>query len=242
MKWSDAKSLMEQMAEQVYFKRDFWSKENLKYVEPHFRLEKSARLVNRIARGRKCEFLDVGCGPATLSHLLDKNIEYHGIDIAIHNPAPNLIQTDFMENPIAFQNKRFDIVLAQGVFEYSGALQSQKFGEIKDILNENGTFFLSYVNFDHLNIARYHVYNNMQPFNIFKQSLRQFFTISQIIPTSHHWHHREPTRRIMKALQMRTKANIPLFSRLFAIEYFVICFPLGSKRKGTGHGGQLLPE
>lgn len=230
------------MAEQTYYKRDFWSKENLKYVEPHFRLEKSARLVNRIAEGRKCDFLDVGCGPATLSHLLNKNIEYHGIDIAIHNPAPNLIQTDFMENPITFQDKRFDIVLAQGVFEYSGTLQSQKFAEIKNILKENGTFFLSYVNFDHLNITRYHIYNNIQSFNIFKQSLRQFFAIKRIVPTSHHWHHREPNRRIMKDLQMNMNLNIPIVSSLFAIEYFFICTPRGSKGEGAAHGGSLQPD
>ena len=37
------------------YKKDFWSKENLKYSRPHYRLEKSARIVNRLARGK--EFL-----------------------------------------------------------------------------------------------------------------------------------------------------------------------------------------
>jgi SAM-dependent methyltransferase len=217
---------MEQITEPLYYKRDFWSKENLKYLEPHFRLEKSSHLVNRIARGCLCDLLDVGCGPATLRHLLANNVTYYGIDIAIHDPAPYLIQTDFLQNSIVFGDRRFDIVVAQGVFEYAGALQSKKFAEIKDILTDNGTFLLSYVNFDHLNIQRYHVYNNMQSIADFQQSLSKFFAIERIIPTSHHWHHREPNRRIMKTLQMHLNVNIPVVSPLFAIEYFFVCSPL----------------
>jgi SAM-dependent methyltransferase len=171
----------------------------------------------------------VGCGPATLRRLLDKNITYYGIDIAIHESVPYLIQTDFLQNTIAFDDRRFDIVLAQGVFEYAGALQSKKFAEIADILAENGSFLVSYVNFDHVNIQRYHVYNNMQPFGDFKRSLSQFFTIKRIIPTSHHWHHREPNRRIMKDLQMHMNVNIPILSSRFAIEYFFVCSPIKSR-------------
>src|SRR5579862_1918223 len=130
---------MEQV-EQKYYKRDFWADENLKYTEPHFRLEKSSHILNRIARGKECDLLDVGCGPATLMRLLDKNIHYHGIDIAIHNPAPNLIESDFLGNPIRFGNKKFDIILAQGVFEYVGAFQAQKFSEIKQSLKPDGIF------------------------------------------------------------------------------------------------------
>lgn len=219
---------MEQLTKPLYYQRDFWSQENLKYVEPHFRLEKSSHLANRAAAGRTCDLLDVGCGPATLRHLLDENISYYGMDIAIHDSVPYLLQTDFLQNPIAFDNRQFDIVLAQGVFEYAGALQSQKFAEIKDILTKDGTFIVSYVNFDHLNILRYHVYNNMQPFDDFKASLSQVFRINRIIPTSHHWHHREPNRRIMKDLQLHMNLNIPVLSRMFAIEYFFICSPLPS--------------
>lgn len=219
---------MANITEPLYYKRDFWSVENLKYVEPHFRLEKSSHLINGIARGRGCNLLDVGCGPATLRHLLEKNITYHGIDIAIHDPAPYLIQTDFLQNPVAFHGKRFDIVIAQGVFEYAGALQSKKFAEIREILVDKGTFVLSYVNFDHVNIERYSVYNNMQPFEDFKESLGQFFRIKRIIPTSHHWHHREPLRRIMKELQMHMNMKIPIISHRFAIEYFFICSPRAS--------------
>ena len=73
-----------------------------------------------MAQGKTYDLLDVGCGPATLMHLLDQNISYHGIDIAIHEPAPNLIEADFLENPISFHGRKFDIVLAQGIFEYVG--------------------------------------------------------------------------------------------------------------------------
>ncbi len=79
----------------AYYKRDFWIAENLNYAKPHYRLEKAARIVNKLARGQNRTLLDVGCGPATLKHLLGGNIQYHGIDIAIHNPAPNLREVDF---------------------------------------------------------------------------------------------------------------------------------------------------
>src|SRR6266851_8927041 len=117
-----------------YYKREFWSEENLKFSQPWYRLEKSAQIINKVAQGRECALLDVGCGPATLMRLLPANIHYHGIDIAIHDPAPNLIEADFLETPIRFGDKRFDIIIAQGVFEYVGGFQSQKFAEIAQIL------------------------------------------------------------------------------------------------------------
>ena len=71
-----------EMIAQTYQSRDFWRQENLTYTKPHFRLEKSARLVNSLAAGKACDLLDVGCGPAALMQLLQPNIRYHGIDIA----------------------------------------------------------------------------------------------------------------------------------------------------------------
>jgi hypothetical protein len=52
------------------YKKDFWGAENLKYSQPHYRLEKSARIINRLAQGRRRTLLDVGCGPATSMPLL----------------------------------------------------------------------------------------------------------------------------------------------------------------------------
>src|SRR5262249_4331375 len=151
--------------------------ENLNYAKPHFRLEKAARIVNKMARRRPFELLDVGCGPATLSKFLRPNIDYYGIDMAIHAPAPNLIEADFVENRIRFGSKKFDIVVAQGVFEYVGLHQSEKFAEIKELLKDKGFFLASYVNFDHLRRNIYPMYNNIQTPDEFHRSLKRFFTV-----------------------------------------------------------------
>lgn len=45
-----------------YYKRDFWGEENLKFTRPHFRLQKSARVINKMAQGKERDLLDVGCG------------------------------------------------------------------------------------------------------------------------------------------------------------------------------------
>ena len=44
------------------YKKDFWEEENLKFGEPWYRLEKSARIISRLAGGRRRTLLDVGCG------------------------------------------------------------------------------------------------------------------------------------------------------------------------------------
>lgn len=206
-----------------YYKHEFWATENLRYVKPHFRLAKAARIANRLAEGRKCELLDVGCGPATLAQELGDNIQYHGIDIAIQRPQANLIQSDFLSEPIQFRGKRFDIVVAQGVFEYVGKFQEEKFREIKRLLKPGGRFLASYVNFDHLRSRIYEPYSNVLPFAEFRASLQSVFHIDRYFPTSHHWYHREPNREWLKAVQMRINLNVPVLSRRFAVEYFFLC-------------------
>lgn len=223
-----------------YYKRDFWIEENVKYAKPHFRMEKAARIVNRVAGGKECDLLDVGCGPAALMHLLHGNIHYYGIDIAIRRPAPNLIETDFLEAPIQFGDKQFDIVLAQGVFEYTGNFQSQKFSEIARLLSAGGTFIVSYVNFNHRDKRVYWPYSNVQSFEDFHHSLGQVFHIHRFFPTSHHWHHHEPNRQFMKTLQMHINMNIPLISRKLAVEYFFIC-SLKHKAKLTASVRAIAP-
>jgi SAM-dependent methyltransferase len=223
---------MSQVSE-TYYKWDFWSKENLRYVQPHFRMEKAARLVNRIARGKECDLLDVGCGPATLQQLLQKNVNYHGIDIAIQNAAPHLLQMDFLEKPINFADKKFDIILAQGVFEYVGTFQAQKCSEIAQLLKEGGRFVVSYVNFNHRDRRIYWPYSNVQPLREFRRSLEQYFQIERFFPTSHHWHHHEPQRRLMKLVQLQINTNIPFISPMLGVEYFFICSALGSTRTGS---------
>jgi SAM-dependent methyltransferase len=208
-----------------YYDRDFWIKENLQYARPHFRLEKAARLINSIAPTDDCDLLDVGCGPAALIGLLSKNIHYHGIDVAIHSPAPYLLQANFIETPIGFGSKKFDIVIAQGVFEYAGTFQSQKFSEIRRILKPHGKFIVSYVNFGHRNKHVAYFYNNVQSVGNFRRSLTHDFQIERSFPTSHNWQHHEPRRAVMKAIQMRINMNVPVISPFLAVEYFFICSP-----------------
>jgi SAM-dependent methyltransferase len=205
------------------YKKGFWSKENLQYGRPHYRLEKSARIVNRIARGRSCTLLDVGCGGAALRPLIRPNIEYYGIDIAIHDPAPNLIEADFLEAPIPFADKRFDIVMAQGVFEYAGDFQPWMFSEIARLLNDGGVFIGSYVNFDHRVRFIYWPYSNVQSLDEFKRSLAHYFQIRRFFPTSHNWRHSEPSRKLAQAVNMHINANVPFISRALAVEYFFVC-------------------
>jgi SAM-dependent methyltransferase len=221
-----------------YYKRDFWSKENLKFSQPHYRLEKSARIINRLARGRECTLLDVGCGPATLMGLISPNIQYHGIDIAIHDPAPNLIEADFLETPIRFGDKRFDIIVAQGVFEYTADLQSQKFAEIARLLNGNGTFIASYWNFDHRSKQISRPFSNVRSVDDFREGLADYFNIDRFSPVSHNWHHSSPNRKLIKAVNRHMDRNIPFISSILAVEYFFIC----SSRGPRGPEGLALTD
>jgi SAM-dependent methyltransferase len=209
-----------------FYKRDFWIEENQKHVPPHFRLQKCARIVNSLAGGKDCELLDVGCGPATLMRLLDTNIRYYGIDIAIHDPAPNLIEMDFLERPIGFGDKRFDLVVAQGVFEYVGAFQDEKLSEIAGLLKDDASrFVLSYTNFGHHNNKIYEPFNNVRPFTDFRRSLERYFAVERYFPASHNWSGGQPTQPLVKAVNQHVSANIPVISPRLAVEYFCICAP-----------------
>jgi len=217
-----------------YYKREFWSKENLKFTTPHYRLRKSAGVINKIAGDRPCDLLDVGCGPAALKDLLRENISYFGIDIAIHEHAPNLIESDFVKSPISFNGKKFDIIVAQGVFEYTGKFQEQKFAEINDLLKEHGRFVTTYVNFNHRARSIYWPYSNVQPLGDFRDSLGRIFTIEKYFPTSHNWQHSEPGRPLIQALQVPIR--VPLLSHYLAVEYFFIC------SRGPRRSGQREPQ
>lgn len=206
-----------------YYKKDFWQEENLKFDRLHYRLLKCARIVNKLARGREFELLDVGCGPAALRQVLDKNIHYQGIDIAIHEPSEDLIEADILEKPILFRDKKFDIIVAQGFFEYVGEFQAEKLDEIGSLLNDGGTFIVTYVNFGHRAREIYTPYSNLQPLAEFRDSLESRFVINKCFPTSHNWRHSEPNRTLVKAVNMHLNANIPLLSPKLAVEYFFVC-------------------
>jgi cyclopropane fatty-acyl-phospholipid synthase-like methyltransferase len=208
-----------------FHKRDFWLEENLNYADPYFRLEKCARIVNSLAQSRDCDLLDVGCGPATLASLLHKNIAYFGLDIAIHNPAPNLHELDFAQNEIEFDGRSFDIIVAAGVFEYLGLHQNKKFSEIRNVMKRDGKFVLTYTNFNHLNdkLIDHSIYNNIKTIDAFKRELEAYFRIEKWFPSSHNWYCSEPRRKFLKQVQMPLEIFIPIISPMLAINYFFIC-------------------
>lgn len=202
---------------------EFWRKANLDFSEPWYRLEKCAHIVTKIAQHKSCDLLDVGCGPGTLGRVLPPNIRYHGIDIAIQEPAPNLIEADITQVPIRFHDRKFNIVVAQGIFEYVKDTQSQKFDEIADLLADGGTFVTSYWNFGHRKPHVYERFSNVQSIGEFRRDLERRFVVRQSFPTSHNWAHGEPNRKIVKAINMHLNMNIPILSPLLAVEYFFIC-------------------
>ena len=207
----------------VLYKKDFWRTENLLYITPHPRMVKVARIANSLAQGKDCALLDVGCGPATLASLLQPNIQYYGIDIAIKTPAPNLFETDLLESPIRFGDRRFDIIVAQGFFEYISYFQSQKLAEIAGLLSGDGTFIASYVNFDHRERHIYEPYSNVQPFAEFRASVEEHFRVRRVVPTSYNWRHRDSGRKIFKAIGLHTDLNIPVLGQALAIQYILVC-------------------
>lgn len=205
------------------FKRDFWIKDNLAFSRPHFRLEKLAKIVNSIADNRVCSLLDIGCGPATLGKLLNKNINYFGIDIAIHDPAPNLLELDILENEIKFKDKKFDIVVASGVFEYLSDSQRQKFSEIRKIVKDGGKFIVTYINLSHFSPNDLPTLNNLMPIKNFKSDLKEYFHIDRFFACSHNRRGSPSTRKLMRNIQMGLNVYIPLISPLLALDYFVVC-------------------
>jgi SAM-dependent methyltransferase len=208
-----------------YYKKDFWSTENLNYSAPHFRMRKVARTVSRLVGDRECDLLDVGCGPASMQRLMPANVHYHGIDIAIPEPAENLLEVDILETSIDFRGMTFDLVVAQGMFEYVGEYQSQKFAEISKVLKADGKFVLTYQNFDHRQREIYWPYSNVQRPADFRADLGRFFCIERSFPVSHNWNHSQPRRTLMKAAQARLNANVPVISPILAVDYLYVCSP-----------------
>lgn len=206
--------------------RDYWIVENALYAEPSFRLKKCAAFINKIAGAQPCSLLDVGCGPAALRLLLNQNIDYYGIDIAIHQPRPCLREVDIARQPIAFGDRRFDFVTALGFFEYMGGKQSSKFLEIHKVLKSDGKFVLSYINFNHFRGKVWPNYNNVQSVAEMKKALSEYYRIDRCFPASHHWRPKQPGKYSLRSLQMLVNFNIPIVSPMMAVEYFFICSTL----------------
>lgn len=210
-----------------YHQREFWDTENLRFSEPHYRSQKAVRIITKIARkqGRDLDLLDVGCGPAALMHQVPPGIRYHGIDIAIHDPAPNLREADLVKDPIGFDGKQFDIVIAQGVFEYLPGVQAQRFAEVAEILKPGGTFIVTYWNYAHHNAQHFHAHRNVQPIAEFRAALAQHFRVDRSFPASHNWQQTWPNRPLIKTVNMHLNAHIPVISTKLAVEYFFLCSP-----------------
>ena len=205
------------------YKRDFWAVENTKYPRPHHRMLKVAHVVNRLAAGADCRLLDVGCGPATLESLLAPNIHYFGIDIALQQPRPNLTECDILQEPIQSVGAPFDLIVAQGLFEYLADSHSLKLAEIADLLAPEGRFVVSYVNFDHRKPSYYWPYNSIRPSAEFRDGLAEHFAIEKTLPTSHNWNHSEPSRRYVQVPNIYLNWNMPLVTRWLGVEYLYIC-------------------
>ncbi len=84
-------------------------------------------------------------------------------------------------------------------------------------------FVASYVNFGHRNTDIYEPYSNVRPLFEFRQDLARHFTILKSFPTSHNWHHNEPSRPLIKFANMHLNVNVPLIGPILAVEYFFIC-------------------
>jgi SAM-dependent methyltransferase len=228
-----------------FYQKDFWSTANLKFGEPWYRMQKAARLLNKLAARDGCTLLDIGCGPGALQRLLGPGVDYYGIDIAIQQPAPNLREADLVETPIGFDGRSFDFVVAQGVFEYLGAAQSQKFAEIAEVLAPGGRFLVSYTNFGHRKPRIYEAFSNVQPLGEFRRDLERHFVVNRSFPASHNWKHSQPDKELVKAVNMHVSVNVPVISRLLAVDYFFLCSPRsrlcrpgewpGSGRRECGH-------
>jgi cyclopropane fatty-acyl-phospholipid synthase-like methyltransferase len=217
-------------------RQDFWRKENLNFSKPHYRLEKARRIIEKVAKGKECTLLDLGCGPATLMHMLPPSVHYYGIDIAIQQPAPNLLEADIIRTPIRFGDMRFDVVHAQGIFEYVGDVQSQKFAEIAALLTDGGVFIASYWNFGHRDPQEYFAHSNIQTIAEFRADLSRHFIIDRFFPASHNLHQHWPGRKLSRAVSLRLNVNIPVVSPMLAVEYFACCHARGSA-PGNGEAG-----
>jgi SAM-dependent methyltransferase len=213
-------------AKDTFYDKEYWVNAADFFKQPYFRLRKCAKIVNKLASGKVCNLLDIGCGPATLAKLLQKNINYYGIDIAIQTPAENLVEADVTENKIAFGDKRFDIIVAAGLFEYLGGRQKEKFAEIQNLMKESGKFVVTYTNFGHIHPPLNHPnYNYVVPIREFMKDLNSFFTIERWFPSSHNWVQLEPSgkRKTVDNIQLNIFRNIPLISPFFTVNYFFVC-------------------
>ena len=95
--------------------------------------------------------------------------------------------------------------------------------EIKSILNPDGKFIMTYINFGHLRRKVWPNYNNVQPIKAMADSLKEVFKVEGCFPASHHWRPKQPGRYSFRQIQMHLNFNIPVVSPWLAVEYFFVC-------------------
>ena len=78
----------------------------------------------------------------------------------------------------------------------------EKFAEIARLLNIGGKFLVTYTNFGHRRKRIYEAFSNVQPLDAFRQDLQRYFTIDNSFPASHNWKHSQPSRELVKAVNM----------------------------------------
>ena len=87
------------------------------------------------------------------------------------------------------------------------------------MLNHGGKFIVTYTNFGHRRKRIYEAFSNVQPLDAFRQDLAALLHVStESFPASHNWKHSQPNRKLVKAVNMHLNANIPLVSRMLAVD------------------------
>lgn len=211
--------------EKTYQSRGYWIEENLRYKHVYFRTVKIAHIINRLSRGKQCDLLDIGCGPETLSTLLEPNINYFGIDIAIHSPKQNLIELDIVHNPIEFREKSFDFVVAAGLFEYLGDQYEKKYSEIQRLLKPGGKFIVTYMNMKHCTKPYFPTWNYITSIERFKADLRKYFHVYHSFPSYYSNQPGDLTGSMIRKLQLHLNVNIPLLADKYGVNYIYITGP-----------------
>jgi len=130
----------------------YWNRRIWDFDQLHPRLILIRNLIDTILKPGS-QLLDVGCGAATFRRILQHDIEYFGVDIAgdaiesFHDPI-HFEAIDFNVNPECFSDKKFDIVVCSGVFEY--VQQPDRFIEfLGQKLVDAGHLILTYTNRQH---------------------------------------------------------------------------------------------
>ena len=135
----------------------------------------------------------------------------------------DLTECDILQEPISSEEARFDLIVAQGLFEYLADSHSRKLAEIADLLAPHGKFIASYVNFDHRRPNHYWPYSCIQPAAHFRARLAEHFIIEKPLPTSHNWNHHEPERWYLRMPNMHINLNMPLVTRRQGVQYVYVC-------------------